>query len=421
MFCARMETPNQLNNFFEKLDLPKVSREDNRKLDTTFTLSEIKEAIQSMNNGKSPGPDGYPAEFFKRFSDQLAPLLLEMFNHSYKQGTLPPTLMQASISLIYKKGKDPLNCASYRPISLLPVDVKVLAKILARRLESVMPLIISEDQTGFIKGRQSYSNIRRLLDVTLSPASPNSPELVISVDAEKAFDRVEWSYLLFSLQQFGFSSNFISWVRLLYSSPYASVCTNSQRSTPFSLFRGTRQGCPLSPLLFALAIEPLSAALKRDEGFRGIERWGVEHKVSLYADDLLLYVRDPLTSIPHILNLLNHFSHLSGYKLNISKSEYLPINQLAIDIPTSSIPFKIAHTGIKYLGITVTRSMRTMREQNLTLLTTAVKSDLRRWNYLPLSLAGRIQIIKMNVLPRYLYVFQCLPIFLPKSFFYIHK
>lgn len=408
---------NQLNTFFENLDLPKVSPENNLKLDTALTLSEIKEAIQSMSSGKSPGPDGYPVEFFKRFSDQLAPLLLDMFNYSFNLGTLPPTLMQASISLIFKKGKDPLNCASYRPISLLPVDVKILAKILARRLESIMPQIISDDQTGFIRGRHSYSNIRRLLNVILSPSSSDVPEAIISLDAEKAFDRVEWAYLFFSLRQFGFNSNFISWIKLLYSSPYASVCTSNQRSAPFSLFRGTRQGCPLSPLLFALAIEPLSAALKREAGFEGIERWSIEHRVSLYADDLLLYVRNPLVSIPRILTLLDSFGRLSGYKLNVSKSEYFPINQSAIDIPPSFIPFKLANTGFTYLGITITRSIRTMREQNLTSLTTAVKSDLQKWNYLPLSLAGRIQIIKMNVLPRYLYVFQCLPIFLPKSFF----
>ena len=238
-----------------------------------------------------------------------------MFNHLFKQGTLPPSLMQASISLIYKKGKDPMSCASYRPISLLPVDVKILAKISARRFESVMPLIISEDQTGFIGGRHSYSNIRRLLGVILSPSSSNVPEVIISLDAEKAFKRVEWAYLFFSLRQFGFNTNLISWIRSLYSSPCASVCTNNQSSTPFPLFRGTQQRCPLSPLLFA-------AALKMEGGFGGIEIWGIKHRVSLYADDLLLYVSDPLSSIPSIMTLfksnqikstlfIEHFSYTS--------------------------------------------------------------------------------------------------------------
>lgn len=175
---------------------------------------------------------------------------------------------------------------------------------------------------------------------------------------------MDWAYFLFSLQQFGFSNNFISWVRLLYSFPCASLCTNSQHSALFPLFRGTCQRCPRSPLSFTLAIEPLSAALKGETRFQGIERWGTNHQVSLYADDLLLYVRDPLASIPHILALLTHFGHLSGYRRNISKSEYFPVNQLAIDIPLSSIPFRLANTGFKHLGIIITRSMQTMWEKN---------------------------------------------------------
>ena len=165
---------------------------------------------------------------------------------------------------------------------VLSVDVKILAKIFARRLESIIPSIISEDQTGFIGGRHSFTNVRRLLSVIHSPPSPVEPEVVISLDAEKAFDRVEWAYLFSVLQQLGFGPGLISWVRLLYSSPHSSVCTNTQRSKFVPLFRGTRQGCPLSPLLFAIAIEPLSIALKAERGIKGIQRGNIEHKVSLY-------------------------------------------------------------------------------------------------------------------------------------------
>ncbi len=210
-YLYKSESPSdetQMDAFFQKLDSQRVSPNDNQTLDAPLTPSEIKEAINSMNSGKSPGADGYPVEFYKQLSNQLAPLLLEMFNYSYSHGSLPVTLMQASISLIHKKDKEPLNCASYRPISLLPVDVKILTKILAHRLGPIMPLIISEDQTGFVGERHFFSNVRRLLGVIHTPPSPTDPEVVISLDAEKAFDRVEWPYLFSSLQWFGFSTLF---------------------------------------------------------------------------------------------------------------------------------------------------------------------------------------------------------------------
>ena len=411
------EDDSSLLDFFSKQTIPQISPEDCCSLDQTLTLGEISSAIQLMQSGKSPGPDGFPVEFFKKFSDQLAPLLREMFEDSLQEGVLPPTLTQASISLLLKKDKDPTYCSSYRPISLLNVDIKILAKVLAGRLEVVLPTVISEDQTGFIKNRHSFANVRRLLGIVNSPSSEVEPEVVISLDSEKAFDRVELKYLFLTLERFGFGEKILSWIRLLYTNPQACVATNNSRSIFFPLTRGTRQGCPLSPLLFAAAIEPLSIALKAETSFSGIKRGGTEHKVSLYADDLLLYISDPVPTIPHILSLLDSFGRFSGYKLNVQKSECFPINELARGISQSLTSFHLANTGFKYLGINITQSFNSLSEQNFTALTTKVKTDLHRWNALPLSLAGRVQTIKMNILPRYLYLFQCLPIFLPKSFF----
>lgn len=110
--------------------------------------------------------------------------------------------------------------------------------------------------------------------------------MVISLDAEKAFDQVKWDYIFMVLQKFEYGSKLISLIRLLYSTPSACVKTNSETSPYFPLSRGTRQGCPLSRLLFALAIEPLSMALKLSAAFSGVHRGGREHRVS-YADDLI--------------------------------------------------------------------------------------------------------------------------------------
>lgn len=176
-------------------------------------------------------------------------------------------------------------CGSYRTISL--VDLKILSKISAQRLQQVLLSIISTDQTGFMLGRHSFHNTRRLLNIVSSPGS-NIPEVIISLDAEKALDRVEWDFFFYVLQKICFHLEFISWIKLLYVNPVASVHTNGLQCPSFPLYRGTRQGCPLSPLLFTIAIEPLAIWLRPESGFEGITRGGKVHKISLYADDLLL-------------------------------------------------------------------------------------------------------------------------------------
>ena len=247
----------EMNEFLADLQIPTIKSDQAKELDALFSLEELKSSIKAIQSNKAPGPDGLPMEFLKKFIDKLSPLLLSMLNESLENGLLPPTLTQASIVLLLKSGKDPALCSSYRPLSLLNADVKVLTKAIALRLENVLPSIISEEQTGFIKGRHIFFNTCTLLDIIFSKPS-DSPEIVVSMDAEKAFDRVEWGYLLAVLKKFGFGDKFISWVRLLYTSPQASVQTNDVRSDYFLLERGTCQGCPLSPSLFALAVESLA-------------------------------------------------------------------------------------------------------------------------------------------------------------------
>lgn len=160
------------------------------------------------------------------FLADIASLLLDVFNESLERGLLP-------------KEKDPLNPASYRPVSQLNVDNKILAKIMAIRLENILPTIIHEDQKGFIKNRQMAHNIRRLFGIIHSSHSRSYSEILISLDAENAFDRVEWDYLFSALSRFRFGSAFILWIRLLYASPMSSVQTNKLRSDYFMLARST--------------------------------------------------------------------------------------------------------------------------------------------------------------------------------------
>lgn len=192
-----------------------------------------------------------------------------MYIESFDEEVLPQTLTEATVTLLPKKGKDLEEVGSYRPISLLNSDQKILAKTLARRLGAFMCKLVHPDQTGFIPQRKSSHNFRRLLNVMHSPRCNQKDLVILSLDAEKAFDRVEWSYLFSVLQKFNCGDRFVSWTKILYNGPRARILTNKTLSDPFLLGRGTRQGCPLSPLLFALAIEPLAELIRMRPNIHG--------------------------------------------------------------------------------------------------------------------------------------------------------
>ena len=151
--------------FFDNIKLPTLSEENRTDMCRLITAQEGMDTIKSLQSGKLPGPDGFGPEFYKKMAKCVVGPLTNMFMESFDGGSLPPTLNLAHISLILKKDKPPDLCASYRPISLLGVDCKILSKLLARRLEEVLPILVKQDQTGFIKGRCSHSNVRRLLNV----------------------------------------------------------------------------------------------------------------------------------------------------------------------------------------------------------------------------------------------------------------
>nr|XP_014348665.1 PREDICTED: C-type lectin domain family 18 member A-like [Latimeria chalumnae] len=178
-----------------KYGLPKWLEEDREFLDAKITSQGIQQMIRSLPMGKAPGPDGLGVEFDKKFVPNLAPVLEKVYAESHELGTLPHTLYSANISLIPKPNRDHAECVNYRPISLINVDCKILTKVLATRLGDVIGAIVHRDQVGFVKQRLSSDNIRSLVNLMWKVRDDPQPVVALSLDAEKAFDRVEWGYL----------------------------------------------------------------------------------------------------------------------------------------------------------------------------------------------------------------------------------
>lgn len=243
--------------------------------------------------------------------------------------------------------------------------------------------------------------MQRLFNILYTDHSTLQPEVIISLDAKKAFNRVEWNYLFTVLEKFGFGPIFCTWIKIFYSSPTASVHTNNITSNYFPLQRGTRQDCCLSPFLFDLAIEPLAIALRSDERILGVTRREMTHKVSLYADDLLLYISNPENSIPHLIEVLREFGKFSGYKLSFLKTLLFPINKAAEEIGFDQFPFKVELKCFMYLGKRVTSTFVALYSQNFAPLLDRTKTDLAQWSNLPISLAGCTNSVKMTVLPKF--------------------
>lgn len=242
--------------------------------------------------------------------------------------------------------------------------------------------------------------------------------MLLSLDAEKAFDRVDWLFLEQTLLEMGFEEKFVTWVNMLYKESKSRIRVNGQCSKFFRVERGVRQGDSLSPVLFVLNIEPLAEAIRQDIRIQGIEDEGKSvHKIALFADDVLLFIENPSCSIPPLMQCLHEYGRVSGYKINESKSEALLISGVWPSHLNNQVSFHWSKQGFRYLGIILTPNSSQLFEANYKKLIKQIKNDLIRWEILPLSLLGRIEVIRMNLLPRFLFLFQSLPVSVPISEF----
>lgn len=240
--------------------------------------------------------------------------------------------------------------------------------------------------------------------------------LIVSLDMAKTFDSVDWHYMSTVPRHMGFGEVFLTWILLLYRSPKATIKIGMSVSEQFSVGRGTRHGCPLSLAMFALAIEPIAIALRASTEVKALEVGGIRECMSLYADHMLLFLEDPGPSLEAVFEILCTFAKFSGLRVNWEKSNIMAIHDGAQAQTSPLVPIAWV-SEVKYLGVRVTPKVTDYLQLNLMPILTKVKIQLDAWKHLPFSLIDRVDLIKIKILPVFLYFLRNTPIWVPCSFF----
>ena len=330
--------------------LPHISQTEADTLGKDISSDEILDCLKSFKNGKSPGSDGLTKEFYLAFIEILLPLLLKLYNIIYESEKLSVSQKLSYISLLCKDDQNPNLVTNYRPISLLNVDYKILTKILSSRLENVLDQIVHPDQTCSVPGRSIIDNCHLLRDIIEYSNQKNIDGILLSLDQEKAFDRVSHSYLFKVLKAFGLGDKFIKWIIIFYTDISSCIIVNQFISDPFPVTRSVRQGCCLSPLLYILCLEPLMIKIRNDPNVKGFKLPGrdTEQKITAFADDSNFTVKDD-KSAGIIIDHFVYFEKASGSKLNKTKSKGLFLGKWKT---RSDHPFGISWVDkVKVFGI----------------------------------------------------------------------
>ena len=385
--------------------IPKLSENLRNICEGKLGYGECYNVLHTFQKNKSPGNDGLTVEFYIAFWPLIGSLLVDSLNYAFEHGELSNSQKQAIITLIEKKGKDKRLIKNWRPISLINMDAKIASKALAKRMEKTLPEIIHFNQNAFVKGRTIFDAIRTIEDVVEHTKQKGLSGILLAVDFEKAFDTLNFNYLIRILHEFNFGPSFIQWIRVLYEHVSSGVLNNGFSTGPFSLGRGVRQGDPLSPYLFIIALEVLAIRIRNDNTIQGF-KFGEENvKLNLFADDMTCFLSDKGSYIT-LFRLLEDFGECSGLKVNHEKTEALVFGDSSLWEDVSNM--YTLRNVIKILGVYFGGNGKERDDLNYRETLKSIKKSLNLWKWRGLSLL--IQIVKTFAIPKLMFRASAIPI-----------
>ena len=412
-FFENLYSSRNLNcddNFFFNHNV-KLTDEQKNMCEGNITFGECAQVLKLMQNGKSPGSDGFTVDFYKFLWKEIGPLVFRSLKFGYKNGKFSQFQYQSVISCIPKEGKDRRYMSNWRPISLLNTDIKIASAVVAHRIKKVLPFIISDTQKGFIKNRFIGENTRLLYDLMHYLEVNNKKGLLLLIDFEKAFDSIEWLFLKKALKSFNFGTSICKWFEILYSEASSCVINNGCLSEFFKLERGCRQGDPLSPYLFIIGVELLSMQIKSNPNIKGVLKDNTESLISQYADDTFLMLDGSEISLKESLDCFEHFRLVSGLKMNTSKTRAVWVGNMKFSdlilCPDQNLHW--SHSNFKLLGIDFSLDLANIADLNFSKKIKELSGVLKSWQHRKLTLLGKITVVKSLALPKLIHLLTALP------------
>lgn len=309
-----------------------------------------------MHAEKAPGPDGFIGAFFSACWGIIKVDLIEAFNQLHAlRGAHWDLLNSANLVLLPKK--EGASCASdFRPVSLMHSAAKILCKMLAMRLAPEMKFLVSQSQSAFIKGRSIQDNFLFVQNAVQDSFRKKCLLVFLKLDIAKAFDSVQWGFLLDLMKWMGFGQRWRNLIAISLASSTSRVLLNGIPGTAFAHRRGLRQGDPLSPLLFILDMDPLQKLLEKatvDGVLSPLRHVAARMRVSLYADDAAPFVNPVRDDFIAIREILKCFGDASGLRVSLSKCSATPTRCQDIDLNHTLEPFggEMGTLPCKYVGL----------------------------------------------------------------------
>ena len=366
------------------------------RLCAPFDDKEISDALFQIGPLKAPGPDGFTNRVYACcWSIIKLDLLraLDAFYHGDTRGM--PAINKALVSLLPKMdGAEELR--DFRPVSMAHSAIKMFDKVLASRLVDDLPRLVGKHQSAFVKGRYLHDNFMLVQGTARRLHVLRDPTVLLKLDISKAFDSVEWPFLLEVLHAMGFGQRWIGWICGLLATSSTRVMINEVQGKPICNKCGLRQGNPMSPMLFLLVMEPLQRLFHRaaELGLLApLAPSGLRHKMSIFAEDVMVFLKPHMMDLRACSLILEIFAAASGLKANLRKSAALPIRctQDQMEVVVDTLGCSLGRFPIRYVGLPYT--IRRQSAAQLQGLVEHIATCLPTWRASSLPKSGRLLLV----------------------------